>query len=85
MNSEQDLLREIAALDDDALRDGIGRVAKSMGFDPSLAAAYLGDMGKIRETVLGLTPEDLQKIRESVGEDNMNQIITGIRQGLEDV
>ena len=79
MEREQALLRELAAMDDDALRQGLGRVAESMGIAPSLAARYLADMDKIRETVLGLTPDDLQKICDRLGEENVNQILGSIR------
>ncbi|MBE6713533.1 MAG: hypothetical protein E7580_08530 [Ruminococcaceae bacterium] len=79
MDREQDLIRELASMDDEALREGLGRVAESMGIAPGLAARYLSDMGKIRETVLGLTPEDLGKIRDHLGEENMNQILNEIR------
>ena len=82
MDREQELIRELAAMDDDVLREGLGRVAESMGISPSLAAVYLSDMGKIRETVLGLTPEDLGKIRANLGEDNMNQILDNIQKEL---
>ncbi len=79
MDREQDLIRQIAAMDDDALRAGLGKVAESMGIAPSLAAMYLSDLGKIRETVMGLTPEDLQKISANLGEDNMKQILDGLQ------
>lgn len=79
MDREQELIRELAAMDDAALRQGLSRVAESMGIAPKLAAMYLSDIGKIRETVLGLTTEDLQKIRANLGEENMNQILNGIR------
>ena len=79
MEREQELIRELAEMDDEALRQGLGRVAESMGIAPSLAARYLSDLGKIRETVLGLTPDDLQKIRDHLGEENMNQILKSIR------
>ena len=79
MEREQDLIRELAAMDDETLRQGLGRVAESMGIAPGLAARYLSDLGKIRETVLGLTPDDLQKIRDYLGEENMNQILRDIR------
>lgn len=79
MDQEQELIRELSAMDDDSLREGLSRVAQSMGIAPSLAAMYLSDLGKIRETVSSLTPEDLSRIRENVGEENMNQILDGIR------
>lgn len=79
MDREQELIRELSAMDDDSLREGLSRVAQSMGIAPSLAAMYLSDLGKIRETVSSLTPEDLLRIRENVGEENMNQILDGIR------
>ena len=79
MEREQELIRELAAMDDDALRQGLGRVAESMGIAPSLAARYLADLDKIRETVLGLTPDDLQKICDRLGEENVNQILGSIR------
>lgn len=79
MDREQDLIREIAAMDDDTLREGLGRVAVSMGIDPNLARHYLSDLGKIRETVLGLTPENLTAIREHLGEDQMNQLLDSIK------
>ena len=79
MEREEALLRELSEMDDDALRQGLGRVAESMGIAPSLAARYLSDMGKIRETVMGLTSDDLQKICDRLGEDNVNRIIKDIR------
>lgn len=79
MDREQDLIREIAQMDDNTLREGLGRVADSLGIAPNLAAAYLSDLGKIRETVLGLTSEDLGKIREHLGEENMKQILGSLK------
>ncbi len=79
MDREQDLIREIASMDDHTLREGLSRVADRMGIAPNLAALYLSDLGKIRETVSGLTAEDLEKIRQHVGEENMNQILDGLK------
>lgn len=75
MDQEQDLIRQIASMDDAVLREGLGKVAESMGIAPSLAAHYLSDMSKIRETVSGLTSEELRKIRAGIGEENLNQIL----------
>lgn len=82
MSSEQDLIRQIAAMDDDSLRESIGRVVVGMGIDPSLAALYLGDLGKIRETVMGLTEEDLKQIRNRLGDDTVDGILTNIRKEM---
>jgi hypothetical protein len=79
MEREQELLRQIAEMDDDALRAGLGKVAESMGIAPSLAGAYLSDLGKIRETVLSMTSEDLQKISETLGEENMQQLLNQLQ------
>lgn len=79
MDREQDLIRQLGAMDDDALRAGLGKVAESMGIAPSLASRYLADMDKIRETISGLTPEDLQKITANLGEENMNQILDSLK------
>lgn len=79
MDKEQDLIRQIGAMNDDALRSGLGKVAESMGIAPSLASMYLSDMTKIRETLSGLTPEDLQKITANLGEENMNQILDNLK------
>ena len=79
MDREQELIRQIGTLDDDALRAGLGKVAESMGIAPNLAAMYLSDMKRIRETLSSLTPEDLQKITENLGEENMNQILGSLK------
>lgn len=79
MDNERDLIRQIGLMDDDTLRAGLGKVAESMGVSPSLASMYLSDMTKIRETLSGLTPEDLQKITASLGEENMNQILDQLK------
>jgi len=81
MDREQDLIRQIAAMDDEALREGLGRVAESMGIAPGLAARYLSDTGKIRETLLGLTPSDLQGIRQNLGDENLNRILEDLQGG----
>jgi hypothetical protein len=79
MDREQELIRQIGTLDDDALRAGLGKVAQSMGIAPNLAAMYLSDMKRIRETLSSLTPEDLQKITENLGDENMNQILGSLK------
>ncbi len=79
MDKEQDLIRRIGGMDDDALRAGLGKVAESMGIAPNLASMYLSDMTKIRETLSALTPEDLQKITANLGEENMNQILDQLK------
>lgn len=79
MDREQELIRQIGTLDDDALRAGLGKVAQSMGIAPNLAAMYLSDMKRIRETLSSLTPEDLQKITANLGEENMNQILGSLK------
>lgn len=79
MDREQELIRQIGTLDDDALREGLGKVAQSMGIAPNLAAMYLSDMKRIRETLSSLTPEDLQKITANLGEENMNQILGSLK------
>ena len=79
MDQEQKIIREIAEMDDASLRRSLGKVAESMGIAPSLAAAYLSDLDKIRETVCGLTGEDLQKIRTSLGDENMDRILSDLK------
>jgi hypothetical protein len=79
MDREQELIRQIGTLDDDSLRAGLGKVAQSMGIAPNLAAMYLSDMKRIRETLSSLTPEDLQKITANLGEENMNQILGSLK------
>ncbi len=79
MEREQDLIRQIAEMDDNTLRDGLGKVAESMGIAPSLAAMYLSDLDKIRETIMGLSTEDLQKISANLGEENMNRILDDLK------
>ncbi len=79
MDREESLKRELCAMDDQALRAGLGKVAEHMGIAPNLAAMYLSDMTKIRETLSALTPEDLQKITANLGEDNMNQILDSLK------
>lgn len=79
MDREQELIRQIGTLDDDALRTGLGKVAQSMGIAPNLAAMYLSDMKRIRETLSSLTPEDLQKITANLGDENMNQILGSLK------
>ena len=79
MDRQQELIRQIDTLDDDALRAGLGKVAQSMGIAPNLASMYLSDMKRIRETLSSLTPEDLQKITANLGEENMNQILGSLK------
>lgn len=79
MDRQQELIRQIDALDDDALRAGLGKVAQSMGIAPNLASMYLSDMKRIRETLSSLTPEDLQKITANLGEENMDQILGSLK------
>ena len=50
-----------------------------MGIAPNLAAMYLSDMKRIRETLSSLTPEDLQKITANLGDENMNQILGSLK------
>ena len=82
MDSDQKMINEILSMDDATLSEGILRVAKSMGVDPALAGMYLGDMGKIRQTVSSLTPADLSQIRKNLGDETVNDIISGIRSNL---
>ena len=79
MDRQQELIRQIDTLDDDALRAGLGKVAQSMGIAPNLASMYLSDMKRIRETLSSLTPEDLQKITANLGDENMNQILGSLK------
>ncbi len=79
MDRQQELIRQIDTLDDDALRAGLGKVAQSMGIAPNLASMYLSDMKRIRETLSSLTPEDLQKIAANLGDENMNQILGSLK------
>ena len=79
MDRQQELIRQIDTLDDDALRAGLGKVAQSMGIAPNLASMYLSDMTRIRETLSSLTPEDLQKITANLGDENMNQILGSLK------
>ena len=82
MDSDQKMIDEILSLDDASLSEGILRVCAGMGVDPALAGKYLTDMGKIRQTVSSLTPADLEQIRKNLGDDKVNDIISGIRQNL---
>lgn len=82
MDSDQKFIQEILSLDDKTLSEGILRVASGMGVDPKVAGMYLGDMGKIRQAVSSLTPEDLGQIRKNLGEEKVNDIISNIRRDL---
>ena len=79
MDENQKMISEILKMDDAALSQGIMRVAKGMGVDPSLAGKYLGDMGKIRQAVSSLTTTDLDNIRKNLGDEKMNELIAGIQ------
>jgi hypothetical protein len=83
MDTNKELIDQIAALDDETLKNTIGSVARNMGFDPKLAAGYLSDMGKIRQAVQNLTDEDLDRVKESLGEEMMGNIIQNIRREIE--
>lgn len=79
MDFDQNLIRDIASMPDEALKSGIVQVAQNMGIDPMMAGAYLSDMGKIRSAISNLTEEDLQKICHQLGEDQVNEIISNIK------
>lgn len=83
MDNSKDLIDQIAALDDETLKNTIESVARNMGFDPNLAAVYLSDMGKIRRTVQNLTEEDLDKVKKSLGEEVMEDIVQNLRLEIE--
>lgn len=82
MEDSQKMISEILKMDDSALSQGILRVANSMGVDPNLAGKYLGDMGKIRKAVSSLTEDDLEQIRKNLGDEKMNEIISGIQKEM---
>ncbi len=79
MELDRDLLEKIRLLDDDKLRLAIGNVAQSMGIDPNMAAAYLGDMQKIKDTVASLKQEDLNQIQNALGQENTEKLVEKIR------
>lgn len=83
MELDRNLLEKIRELDDDTLRQAIGNVAGSMGIDPALAAVYLSDMGKIKDTVAGLTQEDLDRVEETLGVEETQSVIQKIRKEVE--
>jgi hypothetical protein len=82
MDFDKDLMREIAAMPDEALKNGIFKVAQNMGVDPMMASAYLSDMGRIKNAISGLTEEDLEKICQNFGEDRINDIVSNIKNEL---
>lgn len=84
MELDRDLLEKIRLLDDESLRGAIGNVAQSMGFDPSLVAPYLGDIGRIKETVAGLTQGDFDQIQGAIGEENTRAIVENIRKEMKE-
>ena len=84
MDKDQKIIKEILAMDDAALSDGIMRVAAGMGVDPALAGRYLTNMEKIRQTVAGLTPMDLEQIRKNLGDEKVDGIISEIQKNLGD-
>lgn len=79
MEFDQNLLHEIASMPDADLKNGIFKVAQNMGVDPMMASVYLSDMEKIRNAISGLTEEDLQKICHHLGEDQVNEIVSNIK------
>ncbi len=85
MDLDQELIGQIAAMDDETLRKSISSIARSMGVDPSLAAMYLQDMEKIRSAVKNLNAEDMVRVRENLGEETVDSIIENIRTELGNV
>lgn len=83
MDQEQELLSRIANLSDDALRSGIDRVALAMGVSPALAAGYLSDLDAVRRAAASLTPESMEQIRKSLGEETVEKLKVSIRESLE--
>ena len=83
MEIDKSVLKKIGALSDDSLREAISGVAVGMGLDPKLTAMYLSDMGKIKETVMGLTDSDLKRIEKSLGEENTKALMEKIRNETE--
>ena len=79
MELEQELLRQITSMDDDALRKSLTSIAQKMGVNPSLAALYFSDLDKIRKAAVNLSEKDLQKVRESLGDEKMNALAQEIR------
>lgn len=79
MEMDRELLEKIRLLDDESLRRVIGNVAEGMGLDPQITAPYLADMGRIKETVAGLSQEDLNRIRGAIGEENTQNLMTQIQ------
>ena len=79
MELEQEIRELLATLDDDALRKTLASIAQKMGVNPSLAALYFSDLDKIRKAAANLNEEDLQKVRESLGDEKMNALAQEIR------
>ena len=83
MEIDRSLLGKIHQLDDASLKEAILSVAGNMGIDPVLAAGYLTDMGKIKETVAGLTQDDLDRVQSTIGEENTKHLMDEIRKEVE--
>ncbi len=85
MDSEQEILQRIAHLPDGALQEGIRKVAEAMGVDPALAGAYLRDTDALRRAAQNLGPEEIEKIRQRLGEETMSQLTHSIQKSLGEV
>lgn len=79
MELDSKLLEKIQLLDDESLRSAIAGVAAGMGLDAGLTAMYLSDMDQVKKTVAGLTPDDLAKIQNAIGEENARNLAEHIR------
>jgi len=82
MELDRELLDQIRDMDDNALSEGVGKIAQNLGVDPGMAKRYLGDTAKIREAVANLTPEDLERITQALGKDTTAQLAEQIRREM---
>ncbi|MBR2616179.1 MAG: hypothetical protein IKC69_05830 [Clostridia bacterium] len=84
MDLDRKLLEKVSLLDDDTLRSAIGSIAAEMGLDPRMTAPYLADLQGIRQRISGLDAEDLERVRDALGEENTRALAQRIKNEIGD-
>ena len=82
MEINQDLLGKISSLNDDELANAVKTVGQMLGVNPNTAKKFSSNTKAIRKKLNEISEKDIEKIKKSVGENEIANIISAL--GLSD-